>query len=534
MINRLAALVTMLFCAPLAVAESPNVILLVVDDLPDRLCNYVERVDPPIPTPHLDKLAAEGVVLTSMHSPSPICTPSRFAILSGRFPSTARNQEFVKLADQYGQTFVAFNTHLVAGDRTLAHAMHERGYFTGAVGKNHVIESPGHKHLPYTSDTSRDDVKQTLLRNDELLKQAFHEAGFDHAERLYFGNPDADGVRDLAVHNQDWITEGAIRFLAQREDRPFFLYMATTLPHGPFEPERSWSGDRRIIPTGRLEAPPEVQPPAGAIAARLEATNDKRWNVGNLIWLDDAVGSLVEELDRQGVLDSTILLFVSDHGTLAKGSVYDQGTRTPAFVWRKGGFPAGDRLEAPLSLVDLMPTILDFTGTEAAAAPESRFAGRSFAPQLLGERVDSAERPMYFEVGFTRGVSLGRFKYIALRLPDEIANMSLEERKERLEVNNRRLALHGRPIANRDPAAPFSHLTPVPGGDDAERVSIGRYPSYFEHDQLYDLSSDPGEQSNLADDPAYAETLRRMQSLLSQAVEELPGDFPVFESNGSG
>ena len=113
----------------------PNVVLIVADDLSPMLCNFLPEGRGKSLTPTLDRLAAEGVVLTQMHSPSPICTPSRFAILTGRYPSRATNASFLEETRRYGgQTAVAFNTHIGPTDDNLAKRLKAAGYVTGYFG----------------------------------------------------------------------------------------------------------------------------------------------------------------------------------------------------------------------------------------------------------------------------------------------------------------------------------------------------------------------------------------------------------------
>lgn len=243
-------------------AESrPNIVMVVVDDLPEEMCNFAGGNPARNLTPTIDRLASEGLVLARMHSPAPICTPSRFAILTGRYPSRSTATGFQAEKQRHGQSVVRFDTLIVAGDDTLPRRLQQAGYTTVAVGKNHVVEASDYQRLPYTASIETPAARQVLARKAEVLRAAFEQVGFDWADRLYFGNPDADGVRKLAAHNQDWITEGAVSFLRRSHGKPFFLYVATTVPHGPFEDARSWAADRRITPEGMLTEPPRLHSP---------------------------------------------------------------------------------------------------------------------------------------------------------------------------------------------------------------------------------------------------------------------------------
>ena len=524
--------------APAAAAapepQRPNVVVIVADDLaPERVGFLNNRLGQTL-TPTLDRLAGEGVVLTNLHSPSPICTPSRFALLTGDYPSRATNDSFARDTElNDGQTSVTFNTHILPGQDNLARRLCDAGYATAAVGKNHVIEVEDFQKLPYNASLNDPATRRTLAENADAVAAAFEEAGFDYTASLYHGNPDADGIKALAAHNQDWVTAGALDFLKGRSaaeaTEPFFLYMATTIPHGPHDAGRSWQADPRLTANGLLEDALSVQAPRASIQKRLDAAGVKGWNAANVLWLDDAVAALVDELEATGDIDNTTIVFVSDHGTRSKGSVYDGGTRTVGFVWRKNGF-AVNETDAMLSLMDIAPTVLSWAGVDYS---EADFNGRDMAPVLDGQ-AEEIRDAMFFEVGFTRAVSKDGFKYVELRYPPRADEMSRGERQALVDKQVKELTARGRPIPTEDPMAAFSHLFLVPGGVDAEQVAIQRQPAYFEADQLYDLSSDPTEQSNVIDDPAHAEKLAELRRLLHDHLQEMPGTFGAAEAVAAG
>ena len=173
--------------------------------------------------------------------------------------------------------------------------------------------------------------------------------------------------------------------------------------------------------------------------------------------------------------------------------------------------------------MDFAPTILEFAGVAEVPAG---FDGESFRPHLDGSTPE-ADRPLYFELGYARGLRIGDWKYMAIRYPKAVAEMSLEERREVLTAwNKERRRKHLNTVTD-DPARPFSHLTPIPGGGDAERVSTGSYPGYYDPDQLYHLGQDPEEHHNLAQDPAHAGKLAEMKRELQKILDTLPGDFAL-------
>jgi arylsulfatase A-like enzyme len=508
-------------------ATSPNIIFFIADDMLPKHFNCLPQGKGKNLTPNIDRLANEGVVMLQQHCASPICTPSRYNVLTGNYASRAQNGWFKSVTkDLGGQTKVEFNTHITKDDITLPKLLKEEGYTTGMVGKNHVVEADGLQRFKNFDASAKDPENVAKLKaNHDHVCQAMREIGFDYVDRVYHNNPDFLGLHEVAVQNMDWITEGGVNFLKQKRDNPFFLYFATTVPHGPANAPRSWNANPLISPVGYLKEAPTVQPARETIPERLEAAGLPVNNdTANNLWLDDALGALIDTLEENGELDNTVIFFYSDHGQMAKGTLYQGGVHNPCIIWRKGGFPVGKTSDALTHIVDFAPTMLDMAGGDPSAV---KFDGKSFLPILNGAEPDP-NRVMYFELGFARAVRKGNFKYLALRYPDKIENMTAEERKAALdEWNAERIRKHLR-IVTEDPTKPFSHLTAIPGGGDAESRSTGSKPSYFDRDQLYDLSKDPNEMNNLANDPAYADKLAEMKAELEKMVEDLPGRFGEF------
>lgn len=509
-----------------AFARQPNVIFFIADDMLPRHFNCLPQGEGKNLTPNIDRLATEGIVMKQQHCASPICTPSRYNVLTGTYASRAQNDWFKSVTKENGgQTVVEFNTHIVAGRTTLPSLLKKAGYKTGMVGKNHVVEAHGLKRFKDFDASAKEPENVSKLKaNYDHVCQAMREIGFDYVDRVYHNNPDFLGLHEVAVQNMEWITEGGVNFLKQKRDDPFFLYFATTVPHGPTKAERSWNSNPLISPVGYLDKAPDVQPARSTIPERLKAAglpvND---DTCNMLWLDDAVGALIQTLEETGELDNTVIFFYSDHGQMSKGTLYQGGVHNPCIVWKKGGFAAGNTSDALVHIVDFAPTILDMAGADYG---EVQFDGTSYLPVLNGKPQDE-DRILYFELGYARAIRKGDWKYLAVRYPAELENMTMEERERVLEEwNAERRRKHLR-IVTEDASKPFSHLTAIPGGGDAERGSTGSYPGYFDRDQLYNLKRDPGEQQNLAKDPEYKEKLEEMQSEMKKVLETLPGNFEL-------
>ena len=247
---------------------------------------------------------------------------------------------------------------------------------------------------------------------------------------------------------------------------------------------------------------------------------------GNVLWLDDALGALIDKLKEIGEYESTIIVFFNDHGQAAKGTVYQGGTVNPSLIWKYGGFPCGSETEALVSNIDFAPTILDLLDIEHSY---DGFDGKSFAGILDGDNTP-IHSSLYFEMGYSRGVRKGDMKYIAVRYPEYAVNYSIEERQELLDKLNARLILQGNTVHHTDPSLPFSHLQLIPGGGDAEQGSIKKYKAYNDSDQLYNLVSDPGEQENLMGAEEMEQVIEEMQKELSKYLYILPGHFGEFNS----
>jgi arylsulfatase A-like enzyme len=509
---------------PMPTAARPNFIFFIVDDMERYMANFLPGQQGKCLTPNLDRLAREGTVMDGMHCVSPLCTPSRYNSLTGRYASRARNAGFLaETRSRDGQAYVEFNSFITKDDVTLPKLLQKAGYKTGMVGKNHVVEVKGLKRFPNFDASAKDPRNVAQLKaNYDRICQAVREAGFDYAASVYDNNPDFLGLGEIAVQNMDWITKGGLDFIDQFHHEPFYLYFATTVPHAPSEAKRSWDADPLITAEGYLDKPLEVQPPRHTIPERLTKAGIPvtDW-AANILWVDDAIGALIARLEKYNLMKNTIIIVFNDNGQAAKGTLYQGGVENPlCVIWKHGGFKCGSRNSVKSSNVDFVPTLLDLANV---TVPSSQFDGRSLLPALNGAAME--DRSLYFELGYARAVSKGKWKYLAVRYPEELQRMSLEERTRVLEEwNAERRRKHLR-IVTTDPTQSFSHLTAIPGGGDAERSSTGKYPGYYDADQLYDLENDPKELNNLAKQPEFAAKLVEMKAELKRCLDGLPGKF---------
>ncbi|QZE13834.1 sulfatase-like hydrolase/transferase [Halosquirtibacter laminarini] len=503
--------------------KRPNVLFILTDDQHREEFNFLKEGrnndgSKKSLSPTIDRLANEGVIFNQQHVVGAICTPSRFSILTGRYPSTAQNIGFKRLLEKKKQANVTFNIGITNNDYNISKALNDAGYYTGGVGKNHVIQGDeSRKHarhrIPKKGYKKQNEILENIYKDQIAV---YKEVGFDYAASIYPGNLPGFLPKELLFHNTDWIVKGALDFLdmAEKEhgDEPFFLYFATTVSHGPAKYGTKYIGDRRASAKGWLDKPVDVLPSQESIKKRVQDAHVRKVST-DALWLDDAVNALVSKIEKMGELDNTIIVFLTDHGVEhGKFTCYEGGTKTASFYYGPKFFKGHRKLSVLTSNVDFAPTILDL-----CKVPLDRSAhinGKSIKPILDGKDVTIHDH-LYHEVGATRAILKDHWKYIAFRKPQWVQNITHEQR----------VGLAKKGI---DPNAPFTHTCDQPGGRGGESPAIKFYPNYYDADQLYNLSEDSTEQHNLAKDPTYVAKLKEMKALLAKEVKQLPGTFAEF------
>lgn len=516
--------------------KKPNIVFFIADDMYPWMFNNTPQGQnkegkPLNLTPTLDRMAKEGVWLENMKVVSPVCTPSRYNSLTGNYASRATNEDFIGFTEKNdGQAVIQWNSYIVPGEKTMGTYFQDLGYKTGFVGKNHIIESrsqvgDGGEKPELDADPNDPKVKEGLEYRYRELQKDVKKSGFDYADKLYHNNPNWLGIRALASQNMDWIAEGGVEFIDKFKDNPFLLYIASTLPHAPLQPKVSWQADRRISPKGILDKAPTVlpQPAVESLQKRIKEAGYEGKNKENILWLDDAVGALFKKLEKEGVLDNTIVVFFNDHGQDFKGTLYEGGVNSQAFIWKKGGFKVGSVMRNPVSNVDFLPTLLDLAGDTKNI---DKFDGKSFKTALDGEKFEG-RTSMYHELGYARAVVKDGFKYYAVRYPKWATDFTLEQRKDTLEKYSKFRESFGEHAISDNPKDPYGQLEMVPGGGGAEHNAYLNHPNFTSRNQLYDLINDPEEKNNLYDDPKYADELKKLKAELKSYISSLPGKFEI-------
>lgn len=484
--------------------RKPNVVCFITDDTDFSMLGYSGGS---VLTPHIDAIARQGVHCRRFYTAAPVCTPSRYVYLTGHYAGRCPAEHFRKSWPENEPHCITWNTDLIPEkEPCLGHALQQAGYTTGYVGKWHA--GPGRGKLGLESwapdaDPADPEVDARLKAEQEVLAEQMRRNGFDYAARLFWNNPDNLPLRKLQNHNNDWIAKGALDFLDQSaaDEKPFFLYVATTTIHGPSH-ILSVLSDPRLTPAGFCDDHLDCLPPRASILRRIEDAPHVRLDhrsVGAL-WTDDVVGAVVERLEQLGLTDETAVIFSTDHNCFdGKATCGEGGVHIPFAMRWPGHIPPGSVCDAMIQNIDFVPTLLEMCGGEA---PEGIGTdGRSVLGLLTGRQTEAPDRDdLFFEFGYSRGVATDRWKYIAVRLPRRL----IEEMKS------------GRTDMGYDITGRF-------GGE----MQMARYPHYADPDQLYDLWNDPGEQHNLAGNPAMAGVLAEMRARLKRYTETFERPFDV-------
>ena len=288
--------------------KRPNVLFIITDDQRLDTFGFLRNK---AHTPHIDKLARASLYFTRAYASSSVCTPSRYSCLTGQYASRAPSDAFKRSTTDEGQTNVQWNTDIVPGQVTLPAVLRRAGYVTGAVGKWHNGGPKTWKtlrsRLPPDGDPSDPRVARALAEAQQALHAHVRSCGFDYAEAINLGNFSAHPLRRLRHHNQEWITKAALDFIEANKKKPFYLYMATTLMHGP-TPIKSLGADPRITHGGLLPGPLEVQPPRESVLRRAKAAGVKG-PLAAATWLDDGVGVVMKKLDELGLAENTLVIY---------------------------------------------------------------------------------------------------------------------------------------------------------------------------------------------------------------------------------
>ncbi len=320
-----------------APGRPPNVLVILADDqgYGDLGCYG----SPDIRTPNIDRMAAQGVRLTSFYA-APVCTPSRASLMTGCYP--------IRVGLGNGVLFPYSKNGISSSETTVAQLLKARGYSTAIIGKWHLGHHPRflpgrhgfdyHFGTPYSNDMGNHQYKDPefkapplpLLRNEELIEQ---DPDQNYLTRRY--------------------TDEAIQFLRRNRERPFFLYLAHNMPHLPLAASEKFRGASRRGLYG-------------------DAVEELDWSTGKVL----------RALEELGLEKDTLVLYTSDNGPARpatpqngsagplrgrKGSTWEGGLRVPCIVRWPGKVPAGRVRGEIVSTMDVLPTFARLAGTSPPA-----------------------------------------------------------------------------------------------------------------------------------------------------------------------
>jgi len=368
-------LIGSLLAGTAAAATKPNMVYILCDDLGygDVKCLGGRRSM--IATPHIDRLAADGMIFTDAHSGSSVCTPTRYGILTGRYAWRTYLQKGVLTG--YSRPLIK------AGRQTVAGLLRQNGYATACIGKWHVgmkiagipgdlsvKQGPVARGFDYYFGiaASLDMPPFVFIENDRMTKAPTATKQFG---RKGAAAPDFDAVKVLPA-----LTQKAVEYIARqaRAEKPFFLYLPLSSPHAPILPTKEWEGKSGLNKYGDF-----------------------------VMQTDWSVGQVLDALEKAGIAGTTIVFFTSDNGCSPaanteeleskghfpsefrrgyKADIWDGGHRIPFIVRWPGMIKAGSRCDQLICLTDLMATSAEIVGTKM---PDN--AGEdsvSMLPALLG------------------------------------------------------------------------------------------------------------------------------------------------------
>lgn len=453
----LLAFLTAGWLSTVRAAERPNIVLILGDDISwDDFGCYG---NPAARTPNIDRLAEHGIRFTSAFLTASSCSPSRSSIVTGRYPhNTGAASELHRP--------IAWNVPRFPA------ALRAAGYYTVLSGKNHMSqEKPPAGQSP--------------------LPEPFQVVDAGQAPGNHGGH--ANWVKQLQT---------------RPKDRPFFFWLASYDAHRPWDADSEWDaaayGPKHD--PAKLRVPPFLVDDAATRADLASHANE-------VTRLDHFVGRVVAELERENVLNDTLIFVLADNGRpfpRAKTRVHDSGMKTALVAHWPAGIPHGGVVSTSLvSSLDLAPTILEVAGADA---PET-LQGRSLRPLFAdpAARVRSlafSEHNWHDYAANARSVRDGEFLYVLNLKPE--------------------LAWQGPADSVRSPSHAALQAARKAGTLSFAQKDVFLAPRPVE--ELYRTATDPDQLTNLVDDPAHAATLRRLREVMKRWRDETADSVPADPS----
>ncbi len=401
--------------------KKPNIIVILADDLGSHDLSIYGNEE--IPTPHIDAIGKEGVTFLQGYSTAPICSPSRSALITGRYQQRF-GAEYLASGSYGNYNFTpqqlsapgsiyekdgAFDSTFVQGlptsEITLAEFLKGAGYATGIIGKWHMGQEE-----PLLPESRGFDYHYGFYAGATLYNDTL-SPNFVHATLPWVPSDIASwhrkGGRAIyrskeVIEEKEYLTSKlaleATQFIEQHKENPFFLYLPFNAPHTPLQAPKSY-----------YDKFPEVK------------DHPKRVYYAMIAALDDAVGQVTSKLKELGLDDNTLIVFVSDNGGATytrvanndplrsgKLSQFEGGIRVPYLIRYTGKIPAGGKYELPVSTLDIFSTVAAATGTPLPT--EKEYDGVNLIPYLTGENKEAPHETLFWRNGYVKAARKGNWK----------------------------------------------------------------------------------------------------------------------------
>jgi arylsulfatase A-like enzyme len=371
-----------------------NILFIMTDQHNARALGCYGNKD--VKTPNMDRLARQGVRFTNAFTQTGQCCPARYSTWTGRYAHShgCRWNNVVEPLDEI----------------TIMEVLKKAGYVTAGIGKHHMMHDP-RKHGM--------DVVVRLTEYKKFLKAENKPYWLEDGE--WMGGIKHGGARvgvtnlDNQHHPAGYWTSRAIEFIRQNKDKPFFVHYSFYGPHTPYVPSRPWADmydpDKLTLP-GNFNAQFESMPSALAVLKKnhekmsdIQLRKTLGYYYGLTSQIDYNIGVVLDELDKLGLADRTVVIYTADHGDMAGEhrtfqktvANYDGTIRIPMIVRLPGVISAGKVRQELVGLIDLMPTLCELTGQKIPA----KVQGASLIPLLQGKSADW-RKVIFSEIGYPR------------------------------------------------------------------------------------------------------------------------------------
>lgn len=378
-------------------SRRPNFVVFMTDDQGYGDLSCMGNTD--FRTPNIDAVAEQGARFTNWYSGSPVCSPSRASLLTGRYPGNAGVRAI--LAGHRKAT------GLTAQVPTIAAAVKELGYQTAIVGKWHLGLQEQSRPNQNGFDYFYGFMAGCIDYYSHIFYWSMADGKTDPTHDLWENNHE---FYDNGKYFTEMVTDKAVEKIRQmnREEAPFFLYVAYNAPHYPMHAPRKY-----------LDRFPELPPDRRIMAAMLSA-------------VDDGVGQIVDELKRQGVLEDTVIFFQSDNGPSResrnwmdgrgdpyyggqpgglkghKFSLFEGGIRVPGIFCWPGHIPGGQVIDEPCAAMDVFPTLLTMAGGD----PSKYDLDGTDISDVLMHSAPSPHEELYWEMEQQTAIRQGKYKLV--------------------------------------------------------------------------------------------------------------------------